>query len=57
MTEANARALLHLWTLAVVTGAAILAAVSFDTSGWVAWAARFIAVCMILAALLLLVMP
>jgi hypothetical protein len=57
MTEADARALLHLWALALVTGAAILAAVSFDTSGWVAWSARFIAVCLMLASVLLLVTP
>jgi hypothetical protein len=56
MTEA-ARAPLHLWTLTLATSAAILAFVSFDTSGWVAWSARFTAACMMLAAILLLVMP
>ena len=56
MTEAEARALLYLWALALVTGATILAFVSFDTSGWVAWPARFIAACMMLASVLLLVM-
>ena len=56
VTEANARALLHLWALALVAGAAILASIRFDTSGWIAWSARFIAVCMVLASVLLLVM-
>jgi hypothetical protein len=57
MTEAAVRALLHLWTLALVAGAAILAAVSFDTSGWDAWSARYITVFMMLASILLPVMP
>ena len=56
MIAIDASTLLHLWTLVLVTGAAILASVSFDTSGWVAWPARFIAACMMLASVLLLVM-
>ena len=56
MTEADARALLYLSALALVTGVTILGSVSFDTSGWVAWSARFIAVCMMIPVGLLLVM-
>lgn len=38
-------------------GAVSLASLSFGTYGWAAWVARFIAVCMMIAAVLLLVMP
>jgi hypothetical protein len=40
----------------VGASAAILATVSFDISGWVAWSARYIAVCMMLVSVLM-VMP
>ena len=48
---------LHLWELVLTAGAVVLACATLNAIGWVAWSARFSAVCALLAAGLLLVLP
>ena len=47
---------LHLWELGLVVSATVLACASLNALSRVAWSARFIAVCLLLAAGLLLVL-